>query len=163
MADWNGLTDKQKVFVEKYLECWNGAEAAREAGYAFPRRSAYENLTNPDIRRHIEQRLHGYKMSADEVLTRLSEQARFDIGSLLGKGGVIDWDTAKEQGLTQHLKSISWTKDGLRVEAYSKQHALELLGKAHALFTDRKDITSGGQPLKGYTVLANPDLWDDGE
>ena len=26
------LTRKQKVFIEEYLQCWNGAEAARRAG-----------------------------------------------------------------------------------------------------------------------------------
>ena len=45
----NGLTYKRKVFVEEYLKCWNGAEAARRAGYAYPRREACRLLTNADI------------------------------------------------------------------------------------------------------------------
>lgn len=36
-----------------------------------------------------------------------------------------------------------------------------LLAGAGGLTTEKTDITSGGAPLKSYTVLANPDQWDD--
>lgn len=138
------LTNKQKKFVETYLTCWNGAEAARQAGYAHPRQSAWETLSNPYIKEYIRQRLTGAAMSADEVLSRLADQARGDIGDFIGKGGVIDLDDAKEKGITHRLKSLSWTKQGIRIEMYSQQHALELIGKHHGLFVDKSEVDISG-------------------
>jgi hypothetical protein len=77
-------------------------------------------------------------MSADEVLARLSEHARGDMGDLLGPSGmVLDLQTAKERGLTHLIKSLNWTQHGLRIELYDAQSALVQLGKAHGLFVDR--------------------------
>lgn len=52
-----GLTHKRRVFIEEYLTCWNGAEAARRAGYKFPRRQASYLLTIPAIRNVVEERI----------------------------------------------------------------------------------------------------------
>jgi phage terminase small subunit len=153
------LTNKQRAFVEAYLTCWNGAEAARQAGYAYPRRAAYENLTKLDIRERIRKRLAGAAMSADEVLSRLADQARGDIGDFIGKGGVIDLEDAKAQGITHLLKSIAWTKQGIRIEIQSSQHALELIGKHHGLFVDRKEIDHSGEVRFGFS----DNLGDDDE
>lgn len=75
-----GLTNKQKVFIEEYLSCWNASEAARRAGYKNPRMSGSENLTKPDVAAEIKQRISEKAMSADEVLTRLADQARANLG-----------------------------------------------------------------------------------
>ena len=144
------LTNKQRAFIETYLTCWNGAEAARKAGYAHPRNSASENLAKPYIREYIRKRLSALTMSADEVLSRLADQARGDIGDLIGKGGVIDLEKAKEEGKTHLLKSIAWTKQGIRIEMQSQQHALELIGKHHGLFVDRKEIEHSGEIAFGF-------------
>jgi phage terminase small subunit len=153
------LTNKQRAFVEAYLTCWNGAEAARQAGYALPYVSAHENLSKPYIQEYISKRLAGAAMSADEVLSRLADQARGDIGDFIGKGGVIDLESAREQGITHLLKSISWTKQGLRIEMQSPQHALELIGKHHGLFVDRKEIDHSGEVRFGFS----DNLGDDDE
>ncbi len=49
---------------------------------------------------------------------------------------------------------------GLQIEIHDPVRALELIGKDQGRFTERVDITSGGQPLKGY-VTVSPDDWDD--
>jgi phage terminase small subunit len=141
MSEANGLTDKQKLFIESYLQCWNATQAARDAGYSGNDNTlgsiGSENLTKPKIREHIKQRLNTIAMSTDEVLARLSEQARGDIGDLLGPSGmVIDIQTARERGLTHLIKSLNWTRGGLKVELYDSQKALELLGRAHGMFRD---------------------------
>lgn len=72
------LSTKQRAFIEHYLACWNASEAARRAGYS--ERTAgqigFENLKKPEIADAITQRLTELQMSADEVLTRLTEHAR---------------------------------------------------------------------------------------
>jgi phage terminase small subunit len=143
------LTSKQQVWLVKYFQCWNGAEAARCAGYARPRHSAAENLAKPYIQDAIKAHLLTAGLTPELVLSELLEEVKFDLGSLVGKGGVIDWEDAKTKGLTRHLKSISWSKGGIRVEAYSKQRALELVGKHLGLFVERHEHTGAeGGPIE---------------
>ena len=49
------LTQKQKGFVDEYLVCRNGSEAARRAGYAVPsaRITASRLLTNANIKAEL--------------------------------------------------------------------------------------------------------------
>jgi hypothetical protein len=136
------LTTKQRVFVEEYLRCWNGAEAARRAGYKKPYISACENLRKPYIADIIAERIKEKAMSADEILAHLSDIARFDSGLLLGKAGVVDWDEAKDQGHTRFVKKLEWTQNGLKIEVYDKMEALELLGKHQAMWIERQQVES---------------------
>ena len=160
MTEISDLTDKRRVFVEEYLCCWNGTEAARRAEYAYPRREASRLLSNVDIRALIEERVAEKAMSADEALAHLADIARFDIGRVVGKGGVIDLDAAKEADQTRHLKRLEWTPQGIKLEAYDKLEALEKIGKAHGLYIERRDITSGGESIKGYVTIS-PDDWPE--
>jgi phage terminase small subunit len=144
MSSWNGLTDKQKVFIEKYLECWNASEAARQAGYKNPQYSGYENLTKPYIQERIQQRLLGFIMDADEAMSRLSEQGRSDMAVFLdciGEGGQLDLTKVKKSGKAHLIKSISWTRYGPRLELYDAQRALELVLKVHGRFKETVDHT----------------------
>lgn len=75
-----GLTNKQKLFVDSYLNCWNATQAAKEAGYKGNLATlgvvGHENLKKPKIAEIISIRLKESAMSADEVLMRLAERAR---------------------------------------------------------------------------------------
>lgn len=77
------LTDKQRAFIEHYLQLWNGTEAARRAKYQGNDNTlasiASENLRKPKIREEIERRIESEAMSANEVLWRLAEQARASV------------------------------------------------------------------------------------
>ena len=72
------LTRKQKVFIDKYLTCWNATDAARRAGYS--ERSAseigYENLRKPQIAAEIDRRMSEHAVEANEVLHHLSTIAK---------------------------------------------------------------------------------------
>ncbi len=78
------LTDKQAAFIEEYLVCLNATEAARLAGYQGTydslRTIGSQNLTKTKIRTEIDKRLKSRTMKADEVLYRLDQQARADVG-----------------------------------------------------------------------------------
>ncbi|MHC4103893.1 MAG: terminase small subunit [Planctomycetota bacterium] len=54
-------TKKQRVFMIEYLKYWNGAKAARRAGYSrrCAHQQAYENLRKPKIRRAIDKAIDG--------------------------------------------------------------------------------------------------------
>lgn len=159
------MRDRQRVFIEEYLKCWNATKAALAAGYSpkTARVIGSENLTKPAILAEIQDRINEKQMSADEVLTRLASHARGDMGDFLDIGSMafsVDLDKAKEKGLTHLIKKVKMrttttlSKDGvetetsdIEIELYDAQSALDKIGRHHALFTDKTDITSGGKPL----------------
>lgn len=135
------LTDKQRAFINAYVQCWNASEAARQAGYSEKTAAVigYENLTKPYIWEHIEQRMVENAMQANEVLSRLSDQARADMGDFIEvrhNYANIDLEKAKELGLLRHVKKFKVTRQGTEVELYSSQSALQTLAKAHGLLKD---------------------------
>lgn len=149
-----GFTDKQRVFIEEYLTCWNATEAARRAEYAHPNKQGPENLVKPGIQAEIQRRISEKAMSADEVLLRLAAMARGsiadvtrlpDLQEVTEKKKVIDdWaiDLVKAQktGAIHLIKKIKSGLHGPEIEMYDAQAALALLGKHHGLFVDRQEI-----------------------
>lgn len=135
------LTPKQQLFVEAYLGLANGnaTEAARLAGFRQPRQQGSRLLSNVDIAEAIAERLQTAKdcMRADEVLARITAQARGSIDDFVGEYGELDLAKARARRAMPLVKSISPTKWGHRLELYSAQTALELLGRYHGLFRDR--------------------------
>jgi len=138
------LTDKQKVFVEAYLETLNATESARRAKYRGNgqtlRAVGHENLTKPHIREEIDRRLKEMVMSADEVLLRLGEQAKAEYANYMTPQGGLDLSRLINAGKGHLIKKIKKTLAGIEVEFYDAQAALVHLGKYHALFTDRLKV-----------------------
>ncbi len=138
------LTDKQKMFVEAYLETLNATESARRAKYRGNdqtlRAVGHENLTKPHIREEIDRRLKETIMSADEVLLRLGEQARAEYSLFMTPFGGLDLGELIRAGKGHLIKKIKKTLHGIEVEFYDAQAALVHLGKYHALFTDRLKV-----------------------
>ena len=137
----DGLTDKQRVFVEQYLICWNASEAARLAGYSekSARSIGSENLTKPNIQELIEQRIATMALSADEVLARLSDLANADMSdfiSLSEQGFKIDLKKARDLGRTHLIRKIRQDQNGIQIELHDAKDALIQLGRHHGLFTD---------------------------
>lgn len=162
------LSAKQQSFVEEYLRTWNATKAAIAAGYSEKNASAIgsENLRKLEIQSEIKKRLEAKAMTTDEVLSRFAEQARFDptpyllfreevdeyegtaIKVLMG----IDIDKLQADGLGYLIKSISKTRNGLRVEWQDGQKALELIGKHLGLFKERVELSGpDGRPIE-FTV-----------
>jgi len=79
------LNGKQKMFVSAYLaNGFNATRAAESAGYAGNDNTlavtAYNLLRNAKIRAIINEAFRSHSMSADEVLARLTDQARGEFG-----------------------------------------------------------------------------------
>ena len=136
------LSNKQRIFVEQYLACWNASEAARRAGYVGKANIVGPRLlSNVSIQATIQQRIAETAMTADEVLHRLAEHGRGDIGEMMTEAGTLDLAKAKAEGKTRLIKSVTESDKGLRVEMYDAQAALVQLGRAHGLFTDKLEST----------------------
>lgn len=150
----SGLTNKQKAFIEEYLCDFNATRAAERAGY-----SGDDNvlgaqgsrlLRNVKVAEKVSERLTESAMSADEVLARLADQARADIADFITlnqETGEPRVDLRGVEGKTHLIKSIQQTAHGVKIELHDAQAALEKIGRAHGLFTDRVDVTSGGEPI----------------
>ncbi|MET1957755.1 terminase small subunit [Enterococcus faecalis] len=132
------MTEKQKRFCDFYIETGNTKEAAIRAGYSekTAKQIGQENLTKPDLRAYIDERLAELKnertADAQEVLEYLTAVMRgeYKEATLIGVGegaqAVVDIDVG--------------AKDRLK--------AAELLGKRHALFTDKVDLQTGDIVIK---------------
>ena len=125
----SSLTGKQKAFINHYLECWNGTEAARRAGYSekTARSMAYENLTKPHIRAEIDRRMKLMVMSADEAMLRLTQEAAASIGDFIDITPTGRWqlnlNKAKEAGLLHLIKEIKFNEYGPVLKLYDAQAA----------------------------------------
>lgn len=143
------------LFVDHYIVCMNGTEAARLAQYsgddATLAATASRLLRNDKVLREVSNRLDKYAMSANEVLIRLTDMARGDVGDALNSMGGIDPLEAKRRGKSHLIKrfktkSVTTTsRDGkedtdmyeAEVEMYDAQAALTTLMKFHGLLIDR--------------------------
>jgi len=139
------LTGKQLAFVNFYLgeANFNATEAARLAGYKGSYGSlrviGHENITKLNIKQAIAARMEQIAMPANEVLVRLSEQARGSIEDLLDVEGYFirdDLKKAKERGKLNLIKKITFNDFGgvKSFELHDPQAALVHLGKHHRLF-----------------------------
>ena len=154
------LKGKQRLFVEAYVGSaqFNGAEAARQAGYGVlgARKQASRMSTNVDICAAIHAALALRTLSAAEVLMRLSDHARGTLDDFLtcveeaGKDGAegvriwsLDLNKAKRAGMLHLVKRLTYTRWGWSIELYDAQAALLLLARHYGL------LFGGAGPVKG--------------
>lgn len=186
------LTRKQQIFVIEYLNCWNASEAARRAGYSekTARSQGERLLTNADIAEAIEAEITERQIKPAEILERLGQQARGEIGQFFkiteretdlplpteeivkeemrtdARGNpyrvftvrrtVLDLDKLRDPQYSRLVRKFSDTKQGLSIELYDAQAALEKLGKALGVLTDRMAVTT-------QAVIAELPAVDDDE
>jgi phage terminase small subunit len=151
----SALTDLQAEFVNQYFLCGlNATEAVVQAGYKVKNRNVAgvigsENLRKPKIRNAIDERLQENAMSADEVIYRLSEQARgshIDFWDVSDRGfPKLNLKKAEERGKMHIVKKIKVSQSehgpSLEIELYDAQSALVQLGRYYKLFTDKVEVT----------------------
>jgi len=146
------LNRRQTVFVEEYLNCWNASEAARRAGYSekWAASNASKLLKNTEIDAEIQRICDERGVKPPEVLDRLGDQARgsmADFLSINAETGVAYVDLAKAERLGKlHLiRKLSHGRNGLQIELYDAQAALEKLGKALGVLRENVNINQEGQ------------------
>lgn len=157
------LTPKQQAFTESYLTCWNATKAAIDAGYSerSARKQGCRLSANVDIQAVIQERLAELKMSANEVLARLSDHACGSLAPFMQfgpEGDLLGFNLNPDQPLHLIRKATITKrrfKDGMTetttaIELHDSQAALALLGRAHKLFFDRTEVSSDGPLYKVY-------------
>ncbi|HHH8705219.1 TPA: terminase small subunit [Streptococcus pyogenes] len=139
------LTLKQKRFADEYIISANATAAAIKAGYSkkTARSIGQENLTKPDIKAYIGERLE--KLESEKIATQEE---------------VLQYLTSIMRGDQQEKTLISVGEFGQKivdidVGAKDRIKAAELLGKRYRLFTDKVEMDVSSD------VTINVGEWDD--
>ena len=120
------MNERQKRFVDFYIQTGNASEAARKAGYS--ERTAYsigeENLRKPEVRAEINRRLGELKTqrTADtqEILEHLTSVVRGE--------------------LTEEVVTNSGKKITAKVNQRDRLKAAEMLLKVNGAFREQVDV-----------------------
>ena len=144
----HNLTNKRFLFCEHYIQTnGNGTLSSRLAGFKGESDNVHavnasRLLRNPKIRAYLADRYKEFAMSSDEVLMRLASIARASLTDYCDENGTINWEKVHKDGYA--LKSV---KKGSKLEFESKLRALELIGKAQAMFTEKIEVEGGDKPI----------------
>lgn len=173
------LSPKHQAFVDAYLQSFNATDAYSIVYQPKSRASAAVNghklLRNTKIADAISIRLQEKAMGADEVLMRLADTARSDLGPYMSDDGEVDIAAMKKAGKTHLIRKIERTvrtgtsKDGgtwehvtAKIELHDAKDAQKLIGQHHRLFADRVELTGkDGKDLQTVTHI-NVYLPDNG-
>jgi len=151
---FDSLSPRYRRFVDAYLETWSKTEAGRRLNYAHPAQQACRLFKKDKIQAAIRERMQEMAMGADEVLLRLRQMAGANINDFVNldrEGHIISIkeDALQERGflVKKITSSEGLNSSSLGIELYDAQAALVQLGRCHALFTDKTDITSGREKI----------------
>ena len=130
------MTDKQQIFADEYLKDLNGTRAYK---------IAYTNVKKDSVAAANATRLlrnAKVKSYIDEQLEQMHNERTADAKEIL------EYLTAVMRG--EETETVATSKglyDGVEVSAKDRLKAAELLGKRHALFTDKQQIEVTEMPV----------------
>ena len=118
--NWDVLTEKQKRFIDYYIETGNASKASELAGYKG------KNLNTVGA----------------QNLAKLSKYVNLKLASK-DKERIASQDEVLEY-LTRVMRNEEKDAFGLDASLQDRTKCAELLGKRYALFTDKKELSGGG-------------------
>lgn len=135
------MTAKQQIFADEYLKDLNGTRAYK---------AAYPNVKKDSVASANAVRLLGnakVKTYIDEQLEKMHNERTADAQE------VLEYLTSVMRGeqTEEVLRGVGMgeqTKTNIEVGAKDRLKAAELLGKRHALFTDKVDLQTGDIVIK---------------
>lgn len=175
--DGDGLNIRRRKFVEAItgVAFGNATKAARIAGYADESLKALgitasRLLGNASVQRAISRATAAQGLDAKAVSIGIAEIAQTNMANFLRVGDdgkpTMDWPAASAAGAIGQIRE--WTEEGFehggevtiikrKFKIHDRLKALEILARINGQLIERKDITSGGLPLKAYVDI------DDGD
>lgn len=164
-----GLSPEYRRFAVEILV---GTDLSKAYQIAFPQytggnagKLGWKLRKNPKIQNAIDEILDNEAMPAKEVIARLSEQARNGAMDYLRPDGSLDLEAIIRDGKQHLIKLVKPGQWGVTVEPHDAHAALTDLGRVHGIFTDKTDVTSGGEKLAApqiYLPANGRDTQQDG-
>lgn len=156
----DGLTGKERLFLQEYFVDLNGTRAAQRAGYS-PDNSNAAAITacklhkKPHIKAAIDKLFESRGISKLRILEEMAKVAYANIGDFVrvvdGKVCVTDFDKLTPEQIASICtvtETISEFGTSITVKPYDKLTALLYLGKASRLFVERAEISGpNGGPI----------------
>ena len=149
------LTEKQIRFVEEYLCCFDGTQAAIKAGYSekYANRQAYSLLQNPQVQEYLRERRADLQdrtnIKQEDVINELAAVALFDMTDIVniteidGRPCIAYTPTAElTEKQRRAIAYIKQGKHGIEIKSHDKMTALKLLGEYLGIFKAKEDIDS---------------------
>lgn len=133
----HGMTDKQQIFADEYLKDLNGTRAYKVA---------YPNVKKDSVAAANAARLlrnAKVKTYIDEQLDIMHDKRTADAKEIL------EYLTSVMRGEeTETVATAKGLFGNVELSAKDRIKAAELLGKRHALFTDKVDLQTGDIVIK---------------
>ncbi len=169
------LTEKQKVFCDEWLKDMNGTRAYKVAykntkSDHVAATNAGRLLRNAEVQKYIQEkqkeREKRTEITQDMVLKELAKLAFIDRTDVVSLGKTRDGETKviiqSTDDLTLEQKAIisgiKETKNGIEVTFYSKEKALELLGRHLGMFNDKLQLTGEIKTSNPFAGLSTDEL-----
>ena len=125
------LTEKQKRFVDYYIETGNQTEAARRAGYKQPQTQGAQNLGKPSVKAAIDARL---KDLEDKRIANVTEVMQFLTSTLRGE---VKEERVVVEGAGEGISDARIIK--VQVSARDRLDAAKSLLKRYPMQLDAKE------------------------
>ncbi|WP_052731136.1 terminase small subunit [Spirosoma radiotolerans] len=153
-AWYDGLTDKQRRFVEEYCIDFNATRAAKTAGYSD--KTAQEQgsrlLSNVMVRKAIDDYLDSLSMTSAEAIYRLTSMGRGSIAPFVepyGRGLKFDFNTEEAKANMHLIKKITNGKDGMSFELHDPKDAIFKIMQLRGKVVSKHEHTgANGGPIK---------------
>lgn len=146
------FTDKEEKFIEEYLICLNGAEAARRAGYepANARVIASQNLSKLNIWAEVEKRRDALRKKKEITLEKLVDEAAALAFSEIKQIVKVD-----DTGVTIY-PSDEWDSDAAKAVKKVKKTTTEYGTNVEAEMADKGQNIDRLAALLGFLSDKNP-------
>ena len=176
------LTEKQRIFCHEYIIDWNGARAARVAGYTEDnaKQIATENLSKPylkeyiaSIRNNLEEEsgitklrvIREHEKMAFSSIAHLHEtwitRKEFDTLTDDQKTSIAEIDTKvfkKDIALGDDQPNIV-DVEHIKIKLHDKNKALDSISKLLGYnLAEKVDLTSKGDKISSLSVMSTEDL-----
>lgn len=146
------LTVKQQKFADEYIISGNATDAAIKAGYSkrTARSIGQENLTKPDIKKYIDDRLEeiaSEKIATQtevlEHLTKVMRREELEHQVVVLKKRKEEWLPDEEGTMRKQTAEYEEAEVvPMPTKVSDTNKAAELIGKRYALWTDKVDQTN---------------------
>jgi len=156
------LKADELAFIDEYLVCNNATQAYKivhpKSSYDAARVNACRLLSKVAVKEEVRKRMKEHAMPAHEVLKRLTDYAGASLYPFIkieGKKAYIDLNNSEAQKHLYLIKDLkqsekesyneksgqSTSEHWVEIKLHDALKALELLGKYHALFTEKVETT----------------------